>query len=109
MIWLLAQPAKQKLSKVIVSVFGVWGDGAPRFDGPVFISDMRLLGLPPTPAPNVNVWHEKRDANAVAPYPLSGDEPTSLGGGARAVDDPQRKSARINTCTELCVESGFGR
>jgi hypothetical protein len=33
------------------SFFGVWGDGLPRFDGPVLISDMRILGPPLTPAP----------------------------------------------------------
>jgi hypothetical protein len=30
--------------------FGVWGDGLPRFDGRVLISDMRILGPPLTPA-----------------------------------------------------------
>jgi hypothetical protein len=30
----------------------------PRFDGPVLISDMRILGPPLTPAPNVSIWHE---------------------------------------------------
>src|SRR6202140_4180032 len=38
------------------SFFGVWGDGLPRFDGPVLISDMRILGLPITPAPNGRFW-----------------------------------------------------
>jgi len=33
----------------------VWGDGLPRFDGPVLISDMRILGPPLTPAPNVSI------------------------------------------------------
>jgi hypothetical protein len=51
MIWLLAQPAKQKQLKLIVSVFWCM-DGLPRFDGPVLISDMRILGPPLTPAPN---------------------------------------------------------
>ena len=51
MIRLLAQPAKQKQLKLIVSVF--WRmDGLPRFDGPVLISAMRILGPPLTPAPN---------------------------------------------------------
>jgi hypothetical protein len=44
--------------KVIVSVFGVWGDGLPRFDGQVLISDMRILGPPLTPAPNGRFWHK---------------------------------------------------
>jgi hypothetical protein len=51
MIRLLAQPAKQKQLKLIVSVFWCM-DGLPRFDGPVLISDMRILGPPLTPAPN---------------------------------------------------------
>src|SRR5258705_4930640 len=50
-IRLLAQPAKQKQLKLIVSVFWCM-DGLPRFDGPVLISDMRILGPPLTPAPN---------------------------------------------------------
>jgi hypothetical protein len=41
MIWLLAQPAKQKQLKVIVSVF--WCMGRWRH-GPVLIGDMRILG-----------------------------------------------------------------
>jgi hypothetical protein len=51
MIRLLAQPAKQKQLKLIVSVFWCM-DGLPRFDGPVLISNMRILGPPLTPAPN---------------------------------------------------------
>jgi hypothetical protein len=51
MIRLLAQPAKQKQLKLIVSVFWCM-DGLPRFDGPVLISDLRILGPPLTPAPN---------------------------------------------------------
>jgi hypothetical protein len=51
MVRLLAQPAKQKQLKLIVSVFWCM-DGLPRFDGPVLISDMRILGPPLTPAPN---------------------------------------------------------
>jgi hypothetical protein len=48
--------AKQEQLKLIVSVF--WcRDGLPRFDGPVLISDMRILGPPPTPAPNGRFWH----------------------------------------------------
>src|SRR6266576_1954747 len=51
MIRLLAQPAKQKQLKLIVSVFWCM-DGLPRFDGPALISDLRILGPPLTPAPN---------------------------------------------------------
>jgi hypothetical protein len=53
MIRLLAQPAKQKQLKLTVSVFWCM-DGLPRFDGPVLISAMRILGPPLTPAPNVS-------------------------------------------------------
>jgi hypothetical protein len=50
MIRLLAQLAKQKQLKLIVSVF--WCMDLPRFDGPVLISAMRILGPPLTPVPN---------------------------------------------------------
>jgi hypothetical protein len=54
-IWLLAQPAKQKQLKLIVSVFW-YMDGLPRFDGPVLTSDMRILGPPLTPRTQWPLW-----------------------------------------------------
>jgi len=75
MIRLLAQPAKQKQLKLIVSVFWCM-DGLPRFDGPVLISDMRILGPPLTPAPNGRFGSkpEKLDASIMfSALPLKAD------------------------------------
>jgi hypothetical protein len=69
MIRLLAQPAKQKQLKLIVSVFWCM-DGLPRFDGPVLISDMRILGPPLTPAPNGRFGSKPEKLDASICFPL---------------------------------------
>jgi hypothetical protein len=43
MIWLLAISETEIIESHRFSFFGVFGDGLPRFDGPVLISDRRIL------------------------------------------------------------------
>ncbi len=45
-------------------------DGLPRFDGPVLISDMRILGPPLTPAPNGRFGSKPEKLNASKCFPL---------------------------------------